>query len=122
MTVYHTGRLRSYSKEIKIESLEKLDELTRIDNERIALEESRNKFEAYIYHIKISLLMMRNLYLQFLLKNSVQLSWHWPMKQRNGCMRMGMMLIALHLKTSMQSSLIPQRKYFGMSYLLNDYK
>ena len=56
MTVYHTGRLRSYSDEIKIESLEKLDELTRIDNERIALEESRNKFEAYTYHIKNKLI------------------------------------------------------------------
>merc|ERR1712238_145791 len=52
VTVYHTGILRPYSDEIKVESLAKLDELTRIDNERIALEESRNKFEAYIYHIK----------------------------------------------------------------------
>jgi len=56
VTVYHTGRLRPYSDEIKVESLEKLDELTRIDNERIALEESRNKFEAYIYHIKNKLI------------------------------------------------------------------
>ena len=56
MTVYHTGRLRPYSDEIKVESLAKLDELTRIDNERIALEESRNKFEAYIYHIKNKLI------------------------------------------------------------------
>merc|ERR1712238_201213 len=56
VTVYHTGRLRPYSDEIKVESLAKLDELTRIDNERIALEESRNKFEAYIYHIKNKLI------------------------------------------------------------------
>ena len=52
VTVYHTIRLRPYFDEIKIESLDKLDELTRMDNERIALEESRNEFEAYTYHIK----------------------------------------------------------------------
>ena len=39
VTVYHTRRLRLYFDEIKIESLERLDELTRINNERIAREE-----------------------------------------------------------------------------------
>ena len=56
MTVYHTRRLRPYFDEIKIESLERLDELTRIDNERIAREEFINLFEAYTYHIKNKLI------------------------------------------------------------------
>ena len=56
MTVYHTRRPRPYFDEIKIESLEKLDEFTHIDNERISLEESRNKFETYTYHIKNKLI------------------------------------------------------------------
>ena len=54
--MYHTRRPRPYFDEIKIESLETLDELTCIDNERIALEESRNKFEVYTYHIKNKLI------------------------------------------------------------------
>ena len=120
--MYHTRRLRPYFDEIKIASLERFDELTRIDNEKIAREESIIFLKPTLITSKISLLMMRKLYLQFLLKNSVQLSWHWLMVQRNVCIRMGTILIALYLMTSLQSSLIPQRKYFGMSYLLNDYK
>ena len=54
--MYHTRRLRPYFDEIKIDSLERLDELTRIDNERIAREESINLFEAYTYHIKNKLI------------------------------------------------------------------
>ena len=54
--MYHTIRLRPYFDEIKIESLERLDELTCIDNERIAREEFINLFEAYTYHIKNKLI------------------------------------------------------------------
>jgi len=54
--MYHTRRLRPYFDEIKIASLERLDDLTRIDNEKIAREESINLFEAYTYHIKNKLI------------------------------------------------------------------
>ena len=50
--MYHTRRLRPYFDDIKIDSLEKIYELTLIDNKRIALDEFRNKFEGYTYHIK----------------------------------------------------------------------
>ena len=74
VTVYHTRRLRPYFDEIKIASLERFDELTRIDNEKIAREESIIFLKPTLITSKITLLMMMKLYLQFLLKNSVQLS------------------------------------------------
>lgn len=54
MTVksYHVGSIRPYSEEIMAESKAKLDELARIDKERMMLEEIRNTYESYIYLIK----------------------------------------------------------------------
>lgn len=49
---YYTGRIKPYSHEVMEESRTKLNELARKDEERIMLDESRNKFESYIYHIK----------------------------------------------------------------------
>merc|ERR1712216_682324 len=48
MTVksYHVGSIRPYSEEIMAESKAKLDELARIDKERMMLEEIRNTYES----------------------------------------------------------------------------
>ena len=54
--MFHRRRLRPYFYEIKIELLERLNELTCIDNEGIAREEFINLFEAYTYHIKNKLI------------------------------------------------------------------
>lgn len=49
---YHTGRVKPYTPEVMAESRAKLDELAFNDKERIMLEESRNKYEGYIYYVK----------------------------------------------------------------------
>ena len=51
--VHHSGQ---YTSEIMSESKDKIAELARKDKERIMLEETRNKFEGYIYHIKNKLI------------------------------------------------------------------
>jgi len=53
---YHVGRVQPYSDSVMTESKDKLAELARIDNERMMLEEVRNRYEAYIYHIKNKLI------------------------------------------------------------------
>merc|ERR1712113_778774 len=52
ITSYYTGRIKPYSREVMEESRIKLKKLAIKDRERIMLDESRNKFESYIYHIK----------------------------------------------------------------------
>ncbi|KAL7544481.1 hypothetical protein ACHAWF_007870, partial [Thalassiosira exigua] len=49
---YNVGRIRPYSPEIMAESRAKLETLARADKERMLLEESKNKYESYIYHIR----------------------------------------------------------------------
>merc|ERR1711966_490551 len=49
---YHTGDIRPYSPELMAESKAKLALLAKADEERVQLEESKNKFESYIYHIR----------------------------------------------------------------------
>ena len=53
---YFTGKVQPYSITTMIESVEKMKELERKDNERKALEEARNKVESYIYQIKNKLI------------------------------------------------------------------
>eukprot|EP00559_Dactyliosolen_fragilissimus_P008936 CAMPEP_0184862262 /NCGR_PEP_ID=MMETSP0580-20130426/6742_1 /TAXON_ID=1118495 /ORGANISM="Dactyliosolen fragilissimus" /LENGTH=937 /DNA_ID=CAMNT_0027360033 /DNA_START=157 /DNA_END=2970 /DNA_ORIENTATION=+ len=53
---YHTGIVKPYSTEIMAESRAKLAELARKDKELAMLEEARNKYEGYIYHIKNKLI------------------------------------------------------------------
>jgi uncharacterized protein YoxC len=53
---YHIGRVQPYNTEIMIESKAKLDELARLDKERMMLEEVRNKYESYMYYIKNKLM------------------------------------------------------------------
>ena len=49
---YHVGSIQPYSDVIMAESKEKLDELARLDKERMMLEEVRNNFESSIYLIR----------------------------------------------------------------------
>eukprot|EP00578_Thalassiosira_sp_NH16_P024911 CAMPEP_0181101292 /NCGR_PEP_ID=MMETSP1071-20121207/13671_1 /TAXON_ID=35127 /ORGANISM="Thalassiosira sp., Strain NH16" /LENGTH=966 /DNA_ID=CAMNT_0023184123 /DNA_START=90 /DNA_END=2990 /DNA_ORIENTATION=+ len=49
---YNVGTIRPYSPEIMAESKAKLDKLAQADKERIMLEEVKNKYESYIYHIR----------------------------------------------------------------------
>jgi len=49
---YHVGPIQPYSPTILEESTDKMEELDRKDKERVMLEESRNKLESYIYHVK----------------------------------------------------------------------
>jgi len=53
---YFVGNVQPYSEEIMEESQSKLAELDRQDKERQQLEEARNKYESYIYHIKNKLI------------------------------------------------------------------
>jgi len=48
----HVGKVKPHSEELLKESKAKLLEMAEKDKERIMLEESRNKVESYIYHIK----------------------------------------------------------------------
>ena len=52
VTSYHIGSVKPYSDEFMAESRAKLQELARIDKERMMLEEIRNNYESYIYLIK----------------------------------------------------------------------
>ena len=122
VTVYHTRRLRPYFDEIKIESLEKLDEFTHIDNERISLEESRNKFETYTYHIKnkliddeevISVVSIEEQRTALLaLANGAE---EWMYKDGYDTDR-------ATFEDKFVEFSDPVEKMFSMSYLLNDYK
>jgi len=49
---YNVGTIRPYSPELMAESKAKLETLAQADEERMMLEESKNKFESYIYHIR----------------------------------------------------------------------
>lgn len=49
---HHIGAVKPYSDEIMAESRAKLNELARVDKERMMLEEIRNNYESYIYLIK----------------------------------------------------------------------
>jgi len=49
---YYTGKIRPYSEEIMAGSKSKLLELARKDNERIMLEEAKNKYESAFYMIR----------------------------------------------------------------------
>lgn len=49
---YYVGRVQPHSPAILAESKRKLDEMDRLDRERIQLEESRNKVEGFIYKLK----------------------------------------------------------------------
>jgi len=49
---YNVGSIRPYSSEIMEESMDKLERLAQADRERVMLEESKNKFESYIYRIR----------------------------------------------------------------------
>jgi len=51
-TKYHTGRIQPYSPAVKAYSKSKLEELAAKDKARIMLEEAKNNFEAFIYHVK----------------------------------------------------------------------
>jgi len=53
---YNVGTIRPYSPEIMAESRAKLDELALADKARMDLEESKNKYESYIYHIRNKLI------------------------------------------------------------------
>jgi len=53
---YHTGSVQPYSPEIMVESRAKLEELARVDKERMLLEEIRNTYESFIYLIKNKLI------------------------------------------------------------------
>ena len=48
----HDGEVQPYSAELMAESKAKLQELARVDKERMELEEIRNTYESYIYLIK----------------------------------------------------------------------
>uniref|UniRef100_A0A6U6FIS4 Uncharacterized protein n=2 Tax=Odontella aurita TaxID=265563 RepID=A0A6U6FIS4_9STRA len=52
---YHVGRIRPYNDDLKSESASKLQSLADADRARMELEESKNKVESYIYHIKNAL-------------------------------------------------------------------
>jgi len=52
VTKYHTGRIQPYSPAVKAYSKSKLEELAAKDKARIMLEEAKNNFEAFIYHVK----------------------------------------------------------------------
>lgn len=52
VTSYHIGAVKPYSDDIMAESRAKLQELARVDKERMMLEEIRNSYESYIYLIK----------------------------------------------------------------------
>lgn len=52
LQTYCVGKVQPYTPELLEESKTKLLELARKDKERMLLEESRNKVESYIYHIK----------------------------------------------------------------------
>ena len=56
VSAFHVGRIRPYSTQVMADSVAKLAELTRKDDERIALDEAKNKVESYIYHIKNKLI------------------------------------------------------------------
>jgi len=56
VVTYNIGRVKPYSPTILAESQEKLREMDRKDQERIQLEEVRNKFESFMYHIKNKLI------------------------------------------------------------------
>lgn len=49
---YYVGRVQPHSPAILAESKLKLEEMDRLDKERILLEESRNKVEGFIYKLK----------------------------------------------------------------------
>jgi hypothetical protein len=49
---YHVGKVKPYSTEFLNESKAKLELLAARDKARMMLEESKNNYEAYIYHIK----------------------------------------------------------------------
>jgi molecular chaperone DnaK (HSP70) len=49
---YYVGRIQPHSPALLAESKRKLDEMDRLDKERILLEESRNKVESFIYKLK----------------------------------------------------------------------
>lgn len=49
---YNVGSIRPYSPETMAESMAKLETLAQADKERMMLEESKNKYESYIYHIR----------------------------------------------------------------------
>jgi len=53
---YNVGNIRPYSPEIMAESKAKLDTLAQADKERMMLEESKNKYESYIYYIRNKLI------------------------------------------------------------------
>lgn len=52
VVTYHVGTIQPYNDAIREESMQKLVKLDKMDEERIALEEARNKVESYIYFIK----------------------------------------------------------------------
>jgi hypoxia up-regulated 1 len=49
---YYVGRIQPHSPELLAESKKKLEEMDRVDRERIQLEESRNQVESFIYKLK----------------------------------------------------------------------
>jgi len=53
---YHVGSIRPYTPTIMAESKAKLATLAQADKERMDLEESKNKYESYIYHIRNKLI------------------------------------------------------------------
>lgn len=55
---YHVGSVQPYNHVIMAESKAKLNELARLDKERMMFEEVRNNYEAYIYTIKNKLVDM----------------------------------------------------------------
>lgn len=55
---YHVGSVQPYNDVIMAESKAKLNELARLDKERMMFEEVRNNYEAYIYTIKNKLVDM----------------------------------------------------------------
>lgn len=57
---YHVGSVQPYNEVIMAESKAKLDELARMDKERMMFEEVRNNYEAYIYSIKNKLVDMED--------------------------------------------------------------
>ena len=52
VSTYHMGSVRPYTPAIMAESKAKLDMLAQKDQERMMLEEAKNTYEAYIYHIR----------------------------------------------------------------------
>lgn len=53
---YYVGKVQPLSAELLAESKEKMDELARVDKERVMLEEARNRVESYSYYIKNKLM------------------------------------------------------------------